>query len=633
VYKSADATQPPRRGRGGTSGDDDIATDFAFLSCPRCGATYPTNYARCGLDKAKLVPQIKDLLIGTVVDRYLVFERIGDGSLGRVYRAANAFLEQEVALKVLHGHIASNQDAVERFRRSAQAASRIRHPNVAWMSEFGTTASGLIFAVMEFVHGRTLLALLEDKKPWKDSRAADVARQIAAGLEAFHAQGAVYRSLTSNHVIVGDDGGRDIAKLLESTAGSRGGRDGVDSTLDLDVPPGAATYMAPEQILGQRVDVRTDLYALGVILYQLVSGAPPFQGSSDREVLTKHVSQSPAPLPGSGRLGTIALDLLQKGPDKRPDSARAVLEALDRLGLSRPQNQPAPRMASDFDTDLGLACAEARTALKKRPKVAPAETGPGLPGEPGMSLRDLELPPERMISLPSGMVDAALGRKGFWSAFLGVLCAIGLVAGSVAWAYYKGGPLAKAFAFIGVDLHRLAPESGPGPAKGSSAPATASAAKTATAARTAKTATKTAEPPKVAERAKADEPPAPKVVEQPKIAEPPAPKVIERPKTAEPPAPKVTEGVSTASLPDAPEKAGAKPHGAKKSSSERAMDQALEHVGHAPKAKKPSPKPIPVPAHDKPEKSDPKPEKAEPKPEKAEPKPESDGDEIRLGPF
>lgn len=310
-----------------------------MLVCPKCGLVYTREVDHCGLDGHRLVSSMEDPLLGRTIDRYRVDAAIGSGGMARVYRAHHVYLEQDFALKILHGEIAVDKDLARRFRREAKALSRIKHPNVVTIADFGTTQEGLLFMVMEFLDGPTLSGALKDEGPMRARRAADILRQTCLGLDAAHARGYVHRDLKPGNIALVPDGEDEIVKLLDFGLVRITEPDGETVKLTQQgMFFGTPLYMSPEQLRGEQAGPRSDLYALGVVLYQMLTGTPPFLGDV-KQLAHQHLnSEPPVPALSYSGLTDLALDLLQKDPEDRPKSAKAVIQRIDGLTIA-----PSPR--------------------------------------------------------------------------------------------------------------------------------------------------------------------------------------------------------------------------------------------------------------------------------------------------
>jgi serine/threonine-protein kinase len=294
-----------------------------------------------------------DVLVGRVLaERYRVDRLLGSGGMGSVYLAEHVLMKKAVALKVLHRELTAFPEVVKRFEREAVAAARIDHPNVAAASDFGRLSDGSFYLVLEYVDGKCLRTLIEEG-PIERGRALAIARQIADALSAAHAADIVHRDLKPDNVmLVTQPDGRELVKVLDFGVAKvvSGGESGeADRQLTrVGAIVGTAGYMAPEQALGQAVDHRADLYAFGVVLYELVSGSRPYEAEDVTQILAKQLTDPPAPLPPGvePELSALVFRLLARAPEDRPGSARELVAELDRV--------IEQRALAASDTVLGL---------------------------------------------------------------------------------------------------------------------------------------------------------------------------------------------------------------------------------------------------------------------------------------
>ncbi|MBI2376139.1 MAG: protein kinase [Deltaproteobacteria bacterium] len=288
--------------------------------------------------------------LGLVLHGFRLDELLGSGTFANVYRARHLYLGRELAVKILKSRFASSEIARRRMIREADALSRLDHPNVVSVRDFGFTPAGLPFLVMELVQGRTLKSLLKAEAPLASDRASALTRQLARGLFAVHSIGLVHRDLKPSNILVLEQDGKEILKILDFgvVRNVDGGAENTQLTRARDLI-GTPKYMAPEQIgAASEAGPEADLYAVGTILYEMLSGQAPFLGPTKEEVLDQHRHVSPAPLAQSGPLGEVALRLLAKRPEDRIRGSAALLEAIDSaLGpdeLSAPTTtSPDPR--------------------------------------------------------------------------------------------------------------------------------------------------------------------------------------------------------------------------------------------------------------------------------------------------
>ncbi len=321
-------------------------------------------------------------LIGTVVaERYRIEQLLGQGGMGTVYRAQHVRMQKTVAIKILHQQMTTVEEVVKRFEREAIAASRISHPNVAAASDFGHLDNGSLYLVLEYVAGHGLSKLLA-KRALPVERAAFIASQIAAALAAAHAVGIVHRDLKPDNVmLIEKDGTGDFVKVLDfgiAKLDSRTAQAGTQLTV-LGSVFGTPRYMAPEQAAGKVVDHRADLYALGLIMYEMLAGQPAFDSHEMIALLMKQMTEAPPPLPAHipAELRDLVMELLRKEPEERPRDAKQVVQRIEAWARTRAPSSPTPPVSSRVGSQAvsllhgAPAVAGKLLALAKRPFVKP----------------------------------------------------------------------------------------------------------------------------------------------------------------------------------------------------------------------------------------------------------------------
>jgi serine/threonine-protein kinase len=285
------------------------------------------------------VYSLEDDLIGKSLDgRFTVRDLLGKGGMGAVYRAQQHSMDRDVALKVLRRDMAQNEDAVKRFFREARAVSKLASPHTITVFDFGQTDDGLLYIAMELLRGRPLNRVLSElAAPMEPAKAVSIAQQILESLIEAHSVGIIHRDLKPDNVFVLEGKGRnEFVKVLDFGIAKLTGTDGTGSQLTgTGVAFGTPTYMSPEQAQAKELDPRTDLYSLGVILFEMLAGKPPFEGQTPLAVMMQKVQgQSPTvfhvnpevriPL----RLERLLASLLAQDRDDRPPNAEAVTLAL-----------------------------------------------------------------------------------------------------------------------------------------------------------------------------------------------------------------------------------------------------------------------------------------------------------------
>ena len=304
--------------------------------CPQCGTEYETVDRFCPRDGSPLRPKAgNDPLVGRVIaERYLIIAKLGEGGMGRVYLAEHVKMNRQCAIKVMNPSLVNDPESSARFAREASNAARIIHPNVAAVFDFGE-ADKIVYLVMEYVDGESLSAALARDGTFEPRRAIDIARQIADGLAAAHELGIVHRDLKPDNVIVARSrSGRETPKVVDFGIAKAASEAPQDALTKSGLVIGTPEYMSPEQLLGDPVDERTDVYALGCILYQMITGASPFAADSREQMIRRrlhepppHIRDADADLPR--RLDTLIAHMLARSPSERLSSAAAVRDALD----------------------------------------------------------------------------------------------------------------------------------------------------------------------------------------------------------------------------------------------------------------------------------------------------------------
>ena len=284
--------------------------------------------------------------VGSVLSgRYRLEERLAGGGMGEVFRAVHLELGRAFALKLMRPELSADPGFVDRFRREAMTASQLGHPNIVDIVDSGRAESGQFYFVMELLDGKTLSALIQEGPPSLPVT-LDLATQIARALEVAHRAGVVHRDLKPDNIIVLTRPTGLVAKLVDFGIAKVVAPSPDIKQTTHGVIMGTPQYMAPEQAAGVALDARADLYALGLILYELLTGQPPFTGETAALVMSAHISKPAPELPGRfhPQLRQLVARLLAKRPGDRPASMTEVLEILARL----PREAPAPRSGLAF---------------------------------------------------------------------------------------------------------------------------------------------------------------------------------------------------------------------------------------------------------------------------------------------
>ncbi|MBI5490738.1 MAG: protein kinase [Deltaproteobacteria bacterium] len=283
-------------------------------------------------------PPEPDPLVGTVVDgRYRVLARLSEGGMGVVYRAEHVFLKREVALKRLHRELTGHGEAVARFEREAQAAAQIDHPNVCQVLDCGVGQDGAFFIAMELLAGASLDRRIAEAAPLPLAEIADIGLQLCDALGRAHSLGIVHRDLKPENVMLVPrrDGPGVVAKIMDFGIAKVAQEGGGNKLTQAGMVFGTPAYMAPEQAAGTAVDARADLYALGVILFEMATGRCPFEAPTLSAVLTKQLTEDAPPLEAAAPqlvyphpFRDLVARCLVKDPDRRFGSAAELAAAL-----------------------------------------------------------------------------------------------------------------------------------------------------------------------------------------------------------------------------------------------------------------------------------------------------------------
>jgi eukaryotic-like serine/threonine-protein kinase len=344
----------------------------ALKVCPQCGTEYPANARFCEIDGTALRSAGNEQgdMVGTIVaERYHVMKKLGEGGMGQVYLAEHVKMGRKSALKVMHPGMVKDVDAISRFNREAANASRISHPNVAAVYDFGETADGVIFLAMEFVDGPPLTKVIEQAGSLPPKRAATIVYQTAEALAVAHDLGIVHRDLKPDNIMVARtrDGG-DLVKVVDFGIAKAANSDAQKVT-KTGLVVGTPEYMSPEQLAGDKLDGRSDIYALALVAFNMLTGTLPFPSDSAQESMIMRLTDRPKPLS-------------EMRPEVSwPADVQAVMDkALEREAALRYQN------ATDFGRDL-------QRAIERMPETAAAEMGTQM----------IQVPPTR-VAAPAGEV-------------------------------------------------------------------------------------------------------------------------------------------------------------------------------------------------------------------------------------
>jgi serine/threonine protein kinase len=353
----------------------------ALKICPTCGVTYPETERFCPKDGMALhwQGQASTNLIGSVLaERYHVLKQLGAGGMGRVYLAEHVKMGRPSAIKVLHPAMAADAEAIGRFNREAANASRIDHPNVAAIYDFGETHDGLLYLAMQYVEGETLTEILKRNGALPPIRASDITRQAAEGLHAAHALGIVHRDFKPDNVMVTTDpAGIDTVKVVDFgiAKASREHGQGVTRT---GMVIGTPEYMSPEQLAGETIDAPSDQYALALVAFNMLTGDLPFPAASTGSLAVMRLTQLPRTLAEvrpdvawPNELQTVIGKALDRDPSNRYPSTRDFAYALHAAIVTMPSQALTRSQTRPMESAPPAAATKVVT-----PPSRPGSTGP-----------------------------------------------------------------------------------------------------------------------------------------------------------------------------------------------------------------------------------------------------------------
>jgi serine/threonine-protein kinase len=390
--------------------------------CPQCQNECEETHKfcpSCGFPVAKVAVQTDDPLVGrTLPGGYVILDLVGIGGMGRVYRAEQTNLGRTVAVKIIHPHLVGEENAAARFITEARAASRLNHPNSVGVIDFGKTEDGQLYLVMEFLRGKDLARVQYEEGPLSFRRIVGILKQTLAALSEAHHLGIIHRDLKPENIILEQvRTGGDFVKVVDFGLAKMRVEAVQSNITSPGIVCGTPEYMSPEQGRGDPLDPRSDLYAVGVIFYQLLTGRLPFEAESPTQVVLMHITESPedprsvAPersIPSL--LADVCLMALAKDPSHRFANAdefgEALTDAMSQIESSVPRPTATSTIkcsacgasnpgAQKFCGDCGASLREASSPRLGTPAVQQPPLGPesvptaSIPVEPGTNQRPI----------------------------------------------------------------------------------------------------------------------------------------------------------------------------------------------------------------------------------------------------
>ena len=416
--------------------------------CDACHSAYPDDFNICPRDQGAL-RHATDLIPGMIIrGKYEVLSKIGSGGMASVYKARHVAFGEVLALKLVGTRLGHDPDFLKRFRNEAVVTRRLHHPNAVRVEDLDATEDGRPFIVMEYVDGRSLRELIRTDGPQPLARAVAVARQVCAALAAAHALGITHRDIKPDNILLGrgPDGAEHvkvldfgIAKVRESTEGEGEGYTPTRTGMIVGTPQ----YISPEQAMGKRgeeVDGRADLYSLGVVLYEMVTGRLPFQSDTAMGMLLHHLQTAPTP-PDLARpdlaipapLCDVLMRALQKDREQRYASAGEMLQALDAVAaLPLPEAPPLEWPATPTPPPIRTPSSQAPTPRPLTPtqlaeiEAQPTKMFPGTP--PPLPAATMLSGPATVLNTPAPGPPPGRRRRRKWPWVVGAIVVVGFCA-------------------------------------------------------------------------------------------------------------------------------------------------------------------------------------------------------------
>lgn len=315
-------------------------------------------------------------LIGTTIaDKYKITALLGEGGMGCVYVGEQQMgsAVRKVAVKTLHKHLSTDQKIKERFARECGTVSQLHHPNTIQVFDFGTTPEGLLYIVMEFIKGQSVAAVIEKEGPMDPLRVEKILTQVCGSLQEAHEAGIVHRDLKPENVVLCDRAGQtDWVEVLDFGIAKRSSENDPNEAkltqqgMVLGTPP----YMSPEQFTGLPIDARSDIYALGVMSYEMLTGQLPFEANTAWEWATKHMTAQPKPIEAQPngallpeRARATIMRALEKRPEDRPNSAKEFIESFAGGGATMPTAPAVASQRTPIKTEMGQPAVGAMAAM------------------------------------------------------------------------------------------------------------------------------------------------------------------------------------------------------------------------------------------------------------------------------
>ena len=372
----------------------------------------------------KRTPRVDRLIGADIAGKYKIIKKIGEGGMGSVYIANQHPIDRKVAIKVLLSKLAEDEVAVKRFEQEAKAISRMQHPNTVTIYDFGQTSEETeerLYIVMEYLRGRTLTQVLRAEGQLEAQRAARIVRQVCASLADAHAAGIIHRDLKPDNIFLTEVGGdKDWVKVLDFGVAKLADSDGAGTLTQTGMIFGTPKYMSPEQAEGRPIDYRADIYALGVVLFELLVGRPPFVADTPVGLLLKHISEPPPSfsqvrpdLQVDPRIEAIVMRALDKRPEGRQQMVSELAAELEAFERAVSGAVPVPGLHTLVTGPSGPSGLPTEVNAGQQAQMTPQGLNP--PGQvpSGLSLGEVgQQPPSGLMTGPVGPPTGNTARAG-----------------------------------------------------------------------------------------------------------------------------------------------------------------------------------------------------------------------------
>jgi serine/threonine protein kinase len=391
---------------------------MATIPCIRCGAQIDREFKACPHCGEPLTDFLREYADKPIDGKYRIVRRLGIGGMGEVFKVEHTFLGSTRVVKIIRAQISSSSDAHERFLREARLATKVQHPNVATLHDFSALPDGSHYMVWEFIEGQNLAQVLKQRGTLAPRHAVRIAIQALAGLEAIHRAGIVHRDISPENLMITNAGeGSEFVKIIDLGVAKAAESDVAMTQTGMFV--GKFRYASPDHLgflpAGERIDGRADLYSLGVVLFEMVTGRPPFEATSPHEYIIHHSRDEYVSSPdldrltGSPALQNVLARALDRDRNKRFATAREFSDALAAIEASLPDEPPAVPVTFDPDATMktqrtsgGQTIAASSAAAS--PTIITSTPPPPMPPRQA-TVPARPAPPPPVIDAPPTVVD------------------------------------------------------------------------------------------------------------------------------------------------------------------------------------------------------------------------------------